>query len=75
MNTEPISVLLIEDDEDDYRITTRLLSSSVEPRFRLVWRDTLETGLRAVDDRIVAVLLDLSLPDSCGSARGPRASP
>jgi len=67
MVSGPTRVLLIEDDEEDYFITLRLLMSDPEGnRFTLVWARTLQEGLQAIDGAICAVLLDLSLPDSTG---------
>lgn len=47
MKTEPIKVLLIEDDEDDY-ILTRELFSEIEGGFDLEWVSCYEEGLQAV---------------------------
>ena len=64
--TQPIDVLLVEDDEEDYMIVRDMLDSVDGPRFRVSWANCLSAGLSALDQKTDAVLLDLSLPDSSG---------
>jgi signal transduction histidine kinase len=46
--SNPINVLLIDDDEDDYLITERLLSLTADARFSLEWTDTFEGAMEAL---------------------------
>ncbi len=48
---ESLSVLLIEDDEDDYVITRDLLAEQTRTRFDLEWVASYEEGLRAIQER------------------------
>ncbi|MCC2640280.1 MAG: putative Hybrid sensor histidine kinase [Nitrospira sp.] len=60
-------VLLIEDNEDDVHLIREALSERSPHDFMLDWADRLETGfLKLAKDRIDAILIDLSLPDSDG---------
>ncbi len=62
-----ITVLLVEDDEDDYIITRHLLAESRTIRFQLVWADCFAKALTQLRNaQPDVVLLDLSLPDSDG---------
>ncbi len=45
MEKRPFSVLLIEDDEDDYTLLKSLFSEISSTTFRLEWVDTYEAGL------------------------------
>ncbi|MFO7527402.1 MAG: EAL domain-containing protein [Marinobacter sp.] len=65
--TDPmLSVLLIEDDEDDYLITRDLLHDVSPSGVELIWRDTMSAGLEILEqERIDVTLVDLRLgPDS-----------
>ncbi|MFN0120647.1 MAG: response regulator [Blastocatellia bacterium] len=42
---KPMRVLLIEDDEDDYIVTKRLLGEAYADRLQLVWAKTYDEGL------------------------------
>lgn len=57
-----ISVLLVEDDEDDHIMTQALLSEIDEPECVLTWARTFEEGLqRLVDGPFDVCLLDYAL--------------
>jgi signal transduction histidine kinase len=66
MASEPITVLFIEDDEDDYILTSQLLKEA-EQSFEIEWQQTLASGIQAVAEKAFdVVILDLTLPDSTG---------
>ena len=46
--TEPIRVLLVDDDEDDYVITREYLLEIEWKRFELDWASTFEAGLAEI---------------------------
>ncbi len=48
MNSAPVKVLLVDDDEDDYLITSDLISQIREPRYHLDWVNNYDQGLEAV---------------------------
>lgn len=50
-STEPIRVLLIEDDEDDFVLTRELLDASSRTRFDLSWAATYDEAVSAVARR------------------------
>jgi len=62
----PVNVLMVEDDDEDYLIASRLLTSAAPGRFRLERQGSLQGGLDAIGLNTDVVLLDLSLPDSQG---------
>ncbi len=65
--TEPVLVLMIEDDTDYAMVLQSRLRSDVKYRFSPIHVHTLEEGLRELGTRQVdLVLLDLHLPDSQG---------
>ena len=70
MNSQTISVLLIEDSSDYAELVEQWLASSTAPeRFQLHWTDSLAHGLnRLAAGGIDVLLLDLNLPDSDGMA-------
>ena len=45
MNDREIRILLIEDDEDDYLLTSEMLSDTYSKRFRLDWASSFQDGL------------------------------
>jgi len=51
MKVEPIRVLLIDDDEDDYILTRELLSEVKVREYALDWAPSYEEGLRAAEQR------------------------
>src|SRR5216684_3877514 len=51
MNGQPIRVLLVEDDEDDYILTRDLLREIDRDRFPLEWVATYEDAVQAIDRR------------------------
>jgi two-component system cell cycle sensor histidine kinase/response regulator CckA len=62
-----VHVLLIEDNEDDADLIREALSEQSSHRFTLHWASTLEAGVvTLVQNRVDAILVDLSLPDSQG---------
>lgn len=48
MSSEPIRVLLVDDDEDDYRIQNRLLAKAATRAYELDWASTFDEALDAV---------------------------
>jgi diguanylate cyclase (GGDEF)-like protein len=67
--SESIRVLLVEDRSKNAELVARLLAKHTRPRFAMTRVPTLAAALRlAQGQEWDAVLLDLSLPDSCGLA-------
>ena len=67
MDAEHLSVLLVEDDEDDVLLMEDMLEQGAAGLFRVVREDRLSDGIeRARSESLDAVLLDLTLPDSSG---------
>ncbi len=50
MQSAPVKVLLVDDDEDDFVITLELLADIPVGRFELEWAATAEAGLLAIQD-------------------------
>jgi len=68
LNTEPLNILIVEDDIVDRKLLERLLSESSLPVSRVKSADRLVTALELLDkDRFDIVLLDLGLPDADGA--------
>ncbi|HAT72088.1 MAG TPA: hypothetical protein DCS63_04660 [Elusimicrobia bacterium] len=68
MNGEKIHIVLIEDEPVSAKITLRMLKEAGLDSAVTV-RDTLEAGLKGIEEAGAhVVLLDLSLPDSQGTA-------
>lgn len=63
---KPVTVLMIEDDDEDYLIARSLFARITAVRFVLERRASLREGLDAIGIDTDVVLLDLSLPDSQG---------
>ena len=51
MDGEPIRVLLVDDDEDDYILARDLMREIGRDRFSLEWASSYEDGIRAIDRR------------------------
>jgi DNA-binding NtrC family response regulator len=67
MDTNPITVLLIEDDADDAVLIQRYLSNGLKVPFQIKHADRLTKGLDCLHDGgFAVVLLDLGLPDGRG---------
>lgn len=67
MTTEPLRVLLVEDNPGDAHLVERALARARPGRFDLAWVDRLARGLEELTDgRYTVVLLDLDLPDARG---------
>lgn len=65
--SEPLRVLIVEDNELDRRAMVRALSSVAETTFEVDVSTDLATAVAAVrEDDFDCILLDLSLPDSVG---------
>ncbi|HEY9748087.1 MAG TPA: response regulator, partial [Allocoleopsis sp.] len=62
MSNQPVRVLLVDDDEDDYILTRDLLSESQGIRFELEWVSTWDLALELMAQKEHAVyLLDYRL--------------
>ncbi|HEY9847059.1 MAG TPA: response regulator [Candidatus Caenarcaniphilales bacterium] len=62
LGPNPVKVLLVEDDEDDYLITADLLSEISHPRFELEWVTNYNEALATIQQgRHDAILLDYQL--------------
>src|SRR5690606_32378548 len=48
---KPISVLLIDDDEDDYLLTSRVVKRIPESRFTLEWCSSFDEAKEQIDKR------------------------
>ena len=67
MNSEPINILLIEDDSENARMIRELLTEAGTTMFTLNWVDRLSIGLKQLaKGGVDLILLDLGLPDSQG---------
>lgn len=67
MATDPIRVLLIEDDPDDVLLLKESLAETSAVRIKLTHADRLSNGLKYIAEQTFdAILLDLNLPDSRG---------
>jgi signal transduction histidine kinase len=63
----PVNILLIEDDEVDFRWVRRALLETKDGEFSLEWAPLLQSGIeRLYREKYHLILLDLSLPDSHG---------
>lgn len=67
MDNESVKVLLIDDDEDDFIITSELLSEIEERKYNLEWIATYEAGLDAMkQSRHDVYLIDYRLGERSG---------
>ncbi|MDA2923646.1 ATP-binding protein [Acidobacteria bacterium AH-259-L09] len=67
LGSDPMHVLLIEDNEDDVKLIEKTLGTAQGVSFKLEFAGQLSSGLtRLAGGGIEVVLLDLSLPDSKG---------
>jgi CheY-like chemotaxis protein len=67
MQTELLTVLVIEDSPEDIRLIRDMLDQEPSGRYNLLYANRLDSGLeRLAKGGISTVLLDLSLPDSNG---------
>ncbi|HEX8230183.1 MAG TPA: response regulator, partial [Chloroflexia bacterium] len=48
MDERAVSILLVEDDEEDYMITRNLLASNSESKFDLEWTDSYDAALEKI---------------------------
>jgi PleD family two-component response regulator len=66
-DSKTVSVLVVEDNPADARLIREMLAEARRTHFNVVCVDRLSTALdRVRKEKIDAVLLDLSLPDSWG---------
>ena len=66
-NTESLTVLLVEDDEDDYLIARDMLERQDRARFTLDWRADYDAALSAiVEQRHDVYLIDYRLGEHTG---------
>ncbi|MBV9311751.1 MAG: diguanylate cyclase, partial [Solirubrobacterales bacterium] len=64
---EPVRVLIVEDDEDDYLITRDLLAAQDRMRFAVDWRDRFDEALSTIrEQRHDVYLVDYRLGDRTG---------
>jgi DNA-binding NtrC family response regulator len=62
MNDAPVKVLLVDDDEDDFFITRRLLRDAGDARYQLEWVSSVDTARRVIgENRHDVYLLDYLL--------------
>ncbi len=68
LNKDKISVLLVEDDEDDYVLTRTLVSSKENANIRLDWVDSYEEAINAIRaDKYDVYLIDYRLGERTGT--------
>lgn len=68
MSAIGLSVLMIDDDEDDVLIVRELLRDVADQRFQVVWANTIEEGLTLLSDRrFDAALVDYRLGNVLGT--------
>ncbi len=67
MTTDPIQVLMIEDDPDDVLLMREFLTEAGALKIKLAHADRLSEGLKRIaEQKFDVILLDLNLPDSRG---------
>ena len=68
MNTPPIRVLVVEDDEEDYLLTRRLLIGNKRAEFQVTWVRTYDAALEALHAPCDVCLVDYRLGAENGLA-------
>lgn len=68
MNPAPIRVLLVEDDEEDYLLTRRLLIGNKRAEFQVTWVRTYDAALEALREPCDVCLVDYRLGAESGLA-------
>ncbi|MCX6353429.1 MAG: PAS domain S-box protein [Candidatus Aureabacteria bacterium] len=69
MSSDPIKVLIVEDNQPDFRLISEYLKESVVSSFGIMHADTIAGALKIIEKKKPDVsLLDLDLPDSRGLA-------
>src|SRR5215204_4487425 len=67
MNIQPVKVLLIDDDEEDYILTRYIFDEFKDNQFTLDWLDNFDDGLRAFgENRYDIYLVDYRLGERTG---------
>ena len=67
MSMSPIRLLVVEDNEADALLLKHTLAEAKEESFQVVHVETMAEAVRRLArDSFDAIMLDLSLPDSCG---------
>lgn len=62
-----LSILLVDDDEDDYRLTEECLSLALDGKFDLVWSSSYDVGIQAMNrGRFDVVFVDHFLKGRLG---------
>ncbi|MBN2008060.1 PAS domain S-box protein [candidate division KSB1 bacterium] len=64
---EPVRILLVEDDREEYYFISRTLKKEFYNQFQLEWKCSLNEALEIIDHiKFDVILLDMGLPDSQG---------
>src|SRR5829696_10498107 len=67
MNIQPVKVLLIDDDEEDYILTRYIFDEFKDNQFTLDWVENFDDGLRAFgENRYDIYLVDYRLGERTG---------
>jgi len=67
LDTRPVRILLVEDDEDDYVLTRELLADSKRTTFELEWVSTFDDALQSIaSDAYDVCLVDYRLGEHDG---------
>lgn len=66
-NQPPVSILLVDDDEDDYLIVRKLIAKISDPRYELEWIDDCDTAAKVISEaRHQIYLIDYRLGATTG---------